>query len=39
MKLLDLDKEQDIFLLFKEFTKSVSKFLPLKDEKFFTRSQ
>ena len=28
MKLLGLDKEQDIFLLFKEFTKSVSKFLP-----------
>ena len=28
MKLLNLDKEQDIFLLFKEFTKSVSKFVP-----------
>ena len=28
MKSLNLDKEQDIFILFKEFTKSVSKFVP-----------
>ena len=28
MKLLNLDKEQDIFMLFKGFTKSVSKFVP-----------
>ena len=28
MKLLNLDKEQDIFMLFKQFTKSVSKFVP-----------
>ena len=28
MKLLNLDKEQDIFMLFKEFTKSVSNFVP-----------
>ena len=28
MKLLNFDKEQDIFMLFKEFTKFVSKFVP-----------
>ena len=28
MQFLNLDKEQDIFMLFKEFTKSVSKFVP-----------
>ena len=28
MKLLNLDKEEDTFMLFKEFTKSVSKFVP-----------